>query len=81
MNAWVNLLDMSADADINALHGAMAAAGDGVLTRINHHVESNNFHLNEQLDKNTGSPMAAGDLTWSYGATLKAIKARSLYYA
>ena len=58
------------------LAAAFAGAADGVLLRIRKHVEGNGFHLNEQLDKVTGAPMAATDLTWSYAATLMAMHAR-----
>ena len=60
---------------------AMAGAGDGVLTRLRHHVVDNGFHLNEQIDRNTGVSMAAKDLTWSYATTLKAVHKRSQYVA
>ena len=60
---------------------AMAGAGDGVLTRLRHHVVNNGFHLNEQIDRNTGVSMAAKDLTWSYATTLKAVHKRSQYVA
>jgi len=59
----------------------MAGAGDGVLTRLHSHVKDGGFHLTEQIDRNSGSPMAAHDLTWSYATTLKAIHAREAYLA
>lgn len=55
---------------------AMVGAGDGVLMRVRSHVSSEGFHLAEQLDRATGKPTSANDLTWSYAATLKAMDAR-----
>ena len=48
-----------------ALAQVFAAQGDGVMLRLRAHVAGNNFHLNEQIDKNTGYEMSANDLTWS----------------
>jgi len=56
-----------------------ASAGDGVLERIRHHVAGDNFHLDEQLDRNTGAQMSAKDLTWSYAETLMAMTKRDSY--
>jgi glucoamylase len=61
------------------LAAAMAGAGDGVLTRLRTHVKGAGFHLAEQIDRNTGIPMSAADLTWSYATVLKAVHARSAY--
>ena len=79
--AWAPIvgLDANSVADAGTVADAMAGSADGVLIRIRHHVKSNGFHLNEQLNRGTGVPMAAGDLTWSYAATLKAIHARDAY--
>ena len=33
---------------------ALTATGDGILTRVAHHVKPYNFHLNEQINKDTG---------------------------
>jgi glucoamylase len=52
---------------------ALTQAGDDVLFRLRSHVVSYNFHLSEQLDKNTGAELSAGDLTWSYACVLKAM--------
>ena len=43
-------------------------------------VVDNRYHLNEQLDKSSGAPMAAADLTWSYATVLKAMYYRAQYY-
>lgn len=74
--AWANLLGIDADADSIDMATAMAGAGDGVLVRLRHHVEGNGFHLTEQIDRSTGTCIAAKDLTWSYACTLKAMHAR-----
>ena len=54
----------------------LVSAGDGVLLRIRYHTASADFHMPEQLDKNTGAPASATDLTWSYSAVLEAMRAR-----
>lgn len=51
----------------------VTSAGDAVLDRIRYHTEADNFHLSEQLDKNTGDEASATDLTWSYATVLKAM--------
>jgi glucoamylase len=55
---------------------ALMATGDGILTRVAHHVKPYNFHLNEQINKDTGLAQGAHDLTWSYGTVIGAMKAR-----
>ena len=57
---------------------AALAAGDGVLQRIRYHIKGDNFHMAEQIDKNTGFQRSATDLTWSYGTVLKAMYYRGL---
>ena len=53
----------------------------GVLLRLRHHVAPRGFHLDEQIDRNSGVSMAAKDLTWSYATTLKAMHKRGKYMA
>ena len=48
-----------------ALAQVFAAQGDGVLQRLRNHVQADGFHLDEQIDRNTGQQMSASDLTWS----------------
>ena len=79
--AWGEVLKLPATFDATSFSSALAGAGDGVLTRLHSHVKDGGFHLNEQIDRNSGSPMAAKDLTWSYATTLKAVHAREVYYA
>jgi len=43
----------------------MKSAGDSMMNRLYYHVKGNNFHLSEQLDKNSGFEKNANDLTWS----------------
>ncbi|NBP59149.1 hypothetical protein EBU71_21870, partial [bacterium] len=52
------------------------AQGDGLLLRIRHYIESYDFHMYEQIDKNTGQQISAYDLTWSYAEVLNALKLR-----
>eukprot|EP01095_Lingulamoeba_sp_RSL-Kostka_P007054 TRINITY_DN2226_c0_g1_i1.p1 TRINITY_DN2226_c0_g1~~TRINITY_DN2226_c0_g1_i1.p1 ORF type:complete len:530 (-),score=189.50 TRINITY_DN2226_c0_g1_i1:146-1714(-) len=51
--------------------------GDNVLYRIRYHVEGDNYHMAEQLDKNTGFEISATDLTWSYATAIKAMVSRN----
>lgn len=78
---WAPVLGLQGEFDTASAAKAMAGAGDGVLTRLHSHVKAGGLHLNEQLDRNTGSPMAAKDLTWSYACMLKAVHARKQYHA
>lgn len=78
---WAPILGLPDTFDAASTAQALAGAGDGVLMRLRHHVESGGFHLPEQIDRNSGTPMAAKDLTWSYACMLKAIHARKQYQA
>jgi glucoamylase len=55
--------------------------GDGILLRLRSHVESDGFHLAEQIDRETGEQESAEDLTWSYAETLSAMASRDAYLA
>jgi GH15 family glucan-1,4-alpha-glucosidase len=55
---------------------AAVQAGDDVLFRLRSHTEAYDFHMSEQLDKNTGTELSAEDLTWSYACVLKAMHYR-----
>lgn len=55
---------------------ALTLSGDGIMIRIRHHVQSNNFHLPEELNKDTGASQGAHDLTWSYGTVVGAMNSR-----
>lgn len=76
LNIWSEIFGVPAD-NINA--DTFIAAGDSVMNRIRYHVEGKNFHLDEQLDRNTGVEMSAEDLTWSYAEVLNAMASRDKY--
>jgi len=52
------------------------AAGDAVMLRIAHHAKLDDWHLFEQIDKDTGRQYNAKDLTWSYAEVLSALAER-----
>jgi len=54
------------------------AQGDGLLLRIKAYIKSYDFHMYEQIDKNTGEQISAYDLTWSYAEVLNALKLRNI---
>jgi glucoamylase len=81
LEAWAPVLGLdAATAGAAELAEALAGAGDGVMVRIRTHVAGAGFHLAEQLDRGTGNPMSAADLTWSYATVLKAVHARAQYH-
>jgi hypothetical protein len=53
-----------------ALAQVFAAQGDGVMLRLRKHVLARQFHLDEQIDRNTGAQISAKDLTWSVSSSL-----------
>mmetsp|Transcript_30110 Transcript_30110/g.32819 ORF Transcript_30110/g.32819 Transcript_30110/m.32819 type:complete len:507 (+) Transcript_30110:78-1598(+) len=65
--------------DAASLAKVFAQQGDGVLLRLRAHVAGDNFHLDEQIDRNTGVQMSAEDLTWSYAEVLNAMHWRGQY--
>jgi glucoamylase len=81
VDAWKEVLGISQDVELSGLAQSMAGAGDGVLTRLKKHVsgDNNNLHMAEQLDRNTGVPMSAKDLTWSYANVLSAVHSRQQF--
>jgi glucoamylase len=52
---------------------------DGVLWRLRQHVTAKGFHLDEQIDRNTGVQVSAEDLTWSYAEVLNAMTQRNKF--
>ena len=70
-------IDENAIMDYRTFAKAAVSAGDDVLYRLRYHTQSYNFHMSEQLDKNTGVEMSATDLTWSYACVLKAMHYRN----
>jgi len=65
--------------DAASLAKVFAAQGDGVLLRLRQHVLARGFHLDEQIDRNSGAQMSAKDLTWSYAEVLNAVNYRKQY--
>jgi glucoamylase len=62
--------------DSYGLSDFFLAQGDGVLLRLRSHVVGKGFHLDEQLDRNTGYELSAKDLTWSYSEVFNAMHHR-----
>lgn len=58
------------------LSSALISAGDAVLRRIYEHIKGDDFHCNEQINRNNGAQTSVKDLTWSYGNILTALKVR-----
>merc|ERR1712166_1682805 len=79
--SWYALVGATSEASLGQLAHAMAGAGDGVMARLKKHVngDSGNLHCSEQLDRNSGVPLSAKDLTWSYANVLSAIHARAQF--
>ncbi len=65
--------------DQASLAKAFAAQGDGVMLRLRNHVLAREFHLDEQIDRNTGAQCSAKNLTWSYAEVLNAMTSRNNY--
>lgn len=65
----------------SALAAVFAAQGDGVMLRLRQHVSAKNWHLDEQIDRNTGVQVSAEDLTWSYAEVLNAMHHRNAFHA
>jgi len=74
--------DKSAATELFALLGQDVSAenllggGDAILNRMRTFL-TNGLHMNEQIDRNTGSLTSAKDLTWNYANVLKAMQARA----
>lgn len=66
----------SSTSTYTSLISAIQNFADGFLA-INAKYTPSNGGLSEQFDKNTGSPLSAADLTWSYASALTAFSARS----
>jgi len=69
-------LPNDANLSVKSFASVLLSAGDGVMQRIAHHTAGNNFHLNEQIDKNQGTQISAYDLTWSYAVVLRTLEFR-----
>ena len=44
--------------------------------RRRYHVAPQDVHMTEQINKDSGAPQGARDLTWSYGTVLGAMSSR-----
>lgn len=55
--------------------GALQSAGDAMLRAVIYH--SDNLELSEQFDGTGGYEKSVRDLTWSYGAFLSAVRAKT----
>ena len=83
LEEWKTALNSPTDLpkDAQTLADIFAAQADGVLLRLRAHTEAEGFHLDEQIDRNTGMQCSAEDLTWSYAETLNAMNYRAVYTA
>lgn len=80
LTAWKAAFNTdSLPTDKASLAKVFAQQGDGVMLRLRSHVAGDNFHLDEQIDRNTGAQMSAEDLTWSYAEVLNAMHWRDEY--
>lgn len=57
-------------------HSNLIGAGDASLLLMKKYLV-NGMHMNEQIDRNSGSLTSAKDLTWNYANVLKAMKQRA----
>jgi len=73
---WADALGEEFPASASAASDLFLRAGDSVMIRLRSHVVADDFHLDEQIDRNTGVQMSAKDLTWSYAEVLNAVTAR-----
>jgi glucoamylase len=83
LGMWETALNLAAGslADMSKAQVAeqFAIAGDSVMLRLREHVDSDGWHLFEQMDRGSGQQMSAENLTWSYAEVLNAMRARGLY--
>jgi glucoamylase len=74
LNMWSKALNVQQIPDDKT--NFFKSQGDGLLLRIKKYIESYDYHMYEQIDKNTGQQISAYDLTWSYAEVLNAINIR-----
>ena len=59
LDAWTLAFNLPAASlngySANQLAAVFATAGDSVMLRLRKHVEGKSFHLDEQIDRNTGN--------------------------
>lgn len=76
ISIWCKALNVnSLPSDITSF---FVSQGDALLERLKLYIETYDFHMYEQLDKNDGHQLSAYDLTWSYAEVLNAINYRKL---
>lgn len=63
--------------DSNELINFFKNQGDGLLLRIKNYIKPYDYHMYEQIDKNSGQQISAYDLTWSYAEVLNALYYRN----
>eukprot|EP01038_Epipyxis_sp_PR26KG_P005833 gene5833-8048_t len=83
LSVWataINYPSLTSVTSVVDLANIFANQGDGVMLRLRAHVIADNYHLAEQIDRNTGKQMSAENLTWSYAEVLNAMMYRSQYY-
>ncbi|KAI4600542.1 glycoside hydrolase 15 protein [Pestalotiopsis sp. 9143b] len=66
----------SGSSTYTTLYDAVLAYADGFVNNVATYAASNGS-LSEQYDRNTGTPLSARDLTWSYAALLTAAARRA----
>ncbi|KAI8634097.1 family 15 glycosyl hydrolase [Xylariaceae sp. FL1651] len=66
----------SSSSTYTTIYNAVFAYADGFVNKVATYAASNGS-LAEQYDRNTGSPLSARDLTWSYASFLTAVARRA----
>ena len=79
LSAWNSILDASLQAtDAKSLAASLVSAGNGILQRLEGLVGGQyQYQLSEQIDRVTGVPRSAYNLTWSYSEVLDSIHSRN----
>jgi glucoamylase len=82
LNQWEKTFNLNYTISNNksSLADLFISQADGVMLRLRTHIIGNDYHLYEQLDKNTGYQISAVDLTWSYAEVLNAMYYREKYF-
>lgn len=83
---WLALLNMDGNGlTVRNLADSSVKAGDAVMYRLWKYIHSDNWRVDEQIDRNNGNQKSAKGLTWSWANVLHAIKTRrdlsKRYYA
>ncbi|KAI1172351.1 family 15 glycosyl hydrolase [Nemania sp. FL0916] len=66
----------SGSSTYTSIYNAVFLYADGFIDKVSQYVASNGS-LAEQYDRNTGTPLSARDLTWSYASFLTAVARRA----